>query len=86
MLISLAIVSLLVFNKISHPTFEVLKIQTYIVSHGDTIWEIANKHTDETIDIRKYIELIYKYNDGLSANIKEGQTITIPIPVMYSKQ
>lgn len=81
LLMFLVAISLLVFNKTLHQIPEVLKTQTYIVTHGDTIWEIADKYIDETIDIRKYIELIYKYNDGMSADINEGQAITIPILV-----
>lgn len=78
-LIIAIIVFLISLYQLLLPELEVSKVETYIVSKGDTIWGIANRYIDETVDIRDYMYLIYEYNVGLSPNIKEGQAITIPI-------
>ena len=53
--------------------------ETYIVQNGDTMWSIAEDYVGEGVDMRKYIGLIYQYNNGLTDLIVSGQEITIPI-------
>lgn len=57
----------------------VTRTETYIVQNGDTMWSIAEDYVGRGMDMRKYIELIYQYNDGLTDLIVSGQKITIPI-------
>ena len=58
---------------------KVTRTETYFVQSGDTMWSIAEDHIGAGMDVRKYIELIYQYNDGLTDLIVSGQEITIPI-------
>ena len=50
----------------------------FTVSEGDTLWEIAEQYADESIDVRKYIKLIRKYNNLDTAEIMPGDVLVIP--------
>ena len=67
------------FYRAINPDIVVLSTAEYYVMHGDTLWNIAKAQIDEETDIRAYIDLIYKYNKGITSSIKAGQKITIPI-------
>ncbi len=58
---------------------EVVDTEKYVVSRGDTLWDIAKTRINKSIDIRDYIDLIYENNEGLTPNIKPGQIIILPI-------
>lgn len=50
-----------------------------IVQPGDTLWKIAEKHHDQTRDIRSFIAEIVSANDLQGAMIQPGQTLRIPV-------
>ena len=50
----------------------------YTVSDGDTLWEIADRFTDESEDVREVIHEIRKINKLDSAEIHPGDIIVIP--------
>ena len=50
----------------------------FTVSEGDTLWEIAELYADESIDVRKYIKLIQKYNNLDTEAIMPGDVLIIP--------
>ena len=80
--IKIIIVLLFLLVLIWSPTFQDIKVigtETYTVAEGDTLWEIAERQTDNTVDVRDYIRLIRSYNDNLSSELKVGQTIVLPI-------
>lgn len=58
---------------------EVVGTEEYMVSRGDTLWDIAKTRINKNIDIRDYIDLIYESNEKLTPNIKPGQVINLPI-------
>lgn len=51
---------------------------SFTVSEGDTLWGIAEQYADESIDVRKYIKLIQKYNNLDTAEIMPGDVLVIP--------
>lgn len=51
---------------------------SFTVNEGDTLWEIAEQYADESIDVRKYIKLIRKYNNLDTAEIMPGDVLVIP--------
>ena len=61
------------------PEIEVVGTQRYVVSNGDTLWDIAEEREDKSIYIWDYIDLIYESNKGLTSYIEPGQIITLPI-------
>lgn len=50
----------------------------YTVSDGDTLWEIADKFTDESDDVRNMIYEIRRINKLETAEIYPGEVIIIP--------
>lgn len=51
--------------------------EEYIVSEGDTMWQIAKQNIDETDDIRQYIDNIEEINNINVGDIKPGQKINV---------
>jgi len=52
-------------------------ISIYVES-GDTLWGLSRKYSPDSMDIRKYIEEVKKYNQLSSSDIKVGQIIRFP--------
>lgn len=77
--IALALVIIGVICQGTQTEFNVTGTDTYLVSGGDTLWSIAAENTPEDEDIRDYMTLMKKYNEGLTADIKVGQMIYLPI-------
>ncbi len=51
----------------------------FTVCEGDTLWEIAELYTDDSVDIREYIREIKELNGMDSAELMPGDVIIIPI-------
>jgi nucleoid-associated protein YgaU len=52
---------------------------TVTVESGDTLWSIAEQHAPNSMDLRDYIYMMYKLNEGLTPNIQPGTGIIIPV-------
>lgn len=52
---------------------------TVVVSNGDTLWSIAERYSDGSMDIRQLIYEISKINGIESGQIYAGQEISVPI-------
>lgn len=50
---------------------------TYTVTYGDTLWEIAARHSGET-DVRQVIAAIKRANNLQTATVHPGQELVIP--------
>ena len=48
------------------------------VQPGDTLWSIAEKHMDDSKDIRKFIYEIKKLNNVSADTLTAGQKLMIP--------
>lgn len=58
----------------------VFHYKTVVVEKGDTIWNIAAKHTTQQEDIRNVIAVIKQANNlDHSVQIYPGQTLRIPV-------
>lgn len=54
---------------------------TVTVEEGDTLWDIASRHSDDTIDVRKYMYEIRQANHlGRSSVLQPGQVLKLPAP------
>ena len=51
----------------------------FTVSEGDSLWEIAEVYTDDSVDIREYIREIKELNGMETAELMPGDVIIIPI-------
>ncbi len=49
------------------------------VLYGDTIWDIAQEHLSEGMDLRKAVHVIMLLNDISSEELQPGQTLKIPV-------
>ena len=52
---------------------------TYRVRPGDTLWEIAAVHADDSVDVREMVEAIRRINDLDAPVLQVGQRLEIPI-------
>lgn len=59
--------------------YEYHDVGIWVVEEGDTLWNIANEHCNETHDTRKVIVIIQSLNNDLSATIYPGQVIDVPL-------
>lgn len=50
-----------------------------VVYPGDTLWNIAIKHSSENTDVRKMVYYIRKANNLDTAIIQPGQELIIPL-------
>jgi len=50
-----------------------------IVEDGDSLWKIAERFTNNQIDIRHYINTILEHNQMISAEIYPGDILEIPL-------
>ena len=51
---------------------------TGAINAGDTLWSIAEKHMDDSKDIRKFIYEIKKLNNVSADTLTAGQKLMIP--------
>lgn len=57
-----------------------VKFEKVTVQEGETLWEIAARYSDDTIDIRNYIDEIEQLNHITSAgSLQPGQILKIPV-------
>lgn len=68
--------TLLVTRRPEGKTDEIYK--EIIIHSGDTLWDIAVEHFDESYDIRKVIYDIKKLNDLSSSELSIGQIVKLP--------
>ena len=52
----------------------------YVVSAGDTLWEIASEHVADGEDVRPLIQAIKQRTGMASSAIQPGQVLQIPRP------
>lgn len=50
----------------------------YVVAQGDTLWEIAAAHTEDTEDVRRFVRDIKQRTGLTSSVIHPGQVLQIP--------
>lgn len=78
-----AVIGLIMLNThVSHAraqAYEYHDVGIWVVESGDTLWGIAEKHCDNSHDVRKVIDIIQDLNGGISANIQPGQVIDVPL-------
>ena len=51
--------------------------QIYTIEPGDTLWDIAREQKPKDMSIRHYVNLLYRENPGLTAQVYPGDAIEI---------
>ena len=59
----------------------VYKEYTVTVAEGETLWEIAGRHTEAREDVREVIFRIEQANKLISKHIYPGQVLKVPLRV-----
>lgn len=77
--IFLCLLAIFFLYKYTHPKMEFTETSTYFVETDDTLWDIANDNTSEDMDVREYLDIVYKLNKGLTPDIKCGQAVVLPV-------
>ena len=57
---------------------EIVSVEPYTVSRGDTLWDIADEYKPNDMGFREYIDLLCEHN-GITADIYPGQAIEVII-------
>lgn len=58
---------------------EPVKVVAVQIEAGDSLWELADKYDNNTMDLRKYIYIIERFNKLENSVLQPGQTIMIPV-------
>lgn len=56
--------------------------QEYIqvqVQSGDTLWNIAEQHMNDNLDIRKAVHMLCRINDISAEQLQPGQILMVPV-------
>lgn len=65
-----------IYNRSQQP--EIISYEPYYISRGETLWDIAKPISQATgLGIQSIVDEIENHN-GITANIKIGQSIEIP--------
>lgn len=56
-----------------------VEVMAVLIREGDSLWEIADRYDDNSMDLRKYIEIIRAYNRMDDALLQPGDTIYVPL-------
>ncbi len=76
LLLTLTIIAVLLFQISAKANIQP-SYKTITVSHGDTLWKIAEENSQNS-DIREFVYQIRKINKLETANINPGQLILVP--------
>ena len=68
----------LIFSTFASEPAEVKRVE-FVVSKGDTLWDIADAYTDSEYDIRYTIYRIKEINNMDTSEVHPGEVIVVPI-------
>ena len=76
-----ALMSALVFTNIEKPQED---YQQITVKKGDTVWDMAERFNGSEMSQTEFVSWVQENNDLHINQLKEGQTIVIPVKKMNS--
>ena len=72
-------VAMLIANATADDPYLYIDTGHWYVSKGDTLWSIAELHSNEQHDTRKVIEIIKELSNKTNSTIYEGETLIVPL-------
>lgn len=66
-------------NKTKSAAYNYIDTGHHYVMSGQTLWEIANLHSNNSHDTRQVIHIIKELNDDIGSVIYPGQIIVVPL-------
>lgn len=76
--LALALVFLLLLAQGVHAGDTARPTESYRVANGDTLWDLADYHTEPGEDVRSMVRFIQRLNELEGGLIKPGQVILLP--------
>ena len=61
------------------------EFQQITVEKGDTVWEMAERYDDSNLTQTEFVYWVQEHNDLHINQLKEGQTIVIPVKKTIEK-
>jgi len=58
---------------------EPVQVVTVQVESGDSLWKLADRYDNNSMDLREYIYIIQKFNNLDNTVLQPGQEIRIPV-------
>lgn len=79
----LIILGALLIAWVFQPTMDAIewREEKYIVTEGDSLWEISYEYVPRGVDRREWIDEIKALNDLPNSNIRTGQKLIVLAPV-----
>ena len=79
LIVAVALTAVIVSSVNSRPILVQASTESVYVEEGDTLWNICEEYAPNSMDIRKYIQIVKDYNDKTDATIYTGELIELPI-------
>lgn len=76
-IILIAIIGFMLPSKIE--ASEPIQVVTVQVEAGDSLWKLADKYDNNSMDLRQYIYIIQRFNKLENTVLLPGQKIMIPV-------
>ena len=76
--IILFIAIIFIQNKLTY-SYDYPKVESIVISNGDSLWNIAKRYKTDEVDTRKFIHIIKEINMLSTSEIFEGQELKIPV-------
>ena len=77
LMVSAAVISIFIASAAN--ATKISETKSYIVSSGDTLWNIARECNTESRDLRAVMDDIMKLNGMTGAKINIGEELTLPV-------
>ena len=79
MIMLVSMIAMLIVNATINNPYLYIDTDYWHVSNGDTLWGIAELHSNDQHDTRKVIEIIKELNNKTNSTIYAGETLVVPL-------
>lgn len=79
MIMLVSTIAMLIVNATADDPYLYIDTGHWYVSKGNTLWSIAELHSNDQHDTRKVIEIIKELNNKTNSTIYAGETLIVPL-------